>query len=49
MVRVVKISLVIGLAMILLPYVLETSQGQEARRITFAITTNTEGELNPCG
>ena len=44
-----RISLVIALALILLPYVIGTSDGQEIKRITFAITTDTKGELNPCG
>ncbi len=37
---------VLALLLILL---LGTTASQEAKRLMFAITTNTEGELEPCG
>lgn len=47
--RLTAILVVIALGLIFLPILLGGSNALDIKRITFAITTNTEGELNPCG
>ncbi|MGQ9604134.1 MAG: hypothetical protein ACUVUU_07955 [bacterium] len=47
--RLTTILVVVMLGLIFLPLVLGGGNVQDIKRITFAITTNTEGELNPCG
>jgi len=44
--RWLRVGVVLALLLILL---LGTTASQETKRLMFAITTNTEGELTPCG